>query len=491
VATIDTERLEDVARAALASGEEEAALVEIAPAAERSSSARLWQFTGLLQRSVDQHAEAIRSFTAASRLARDDPGIAHGFARVALEAGIDAVPMFERALQLAPSDGTILLGYVAAKVASGRGLEAEAQLDKVVERSPLWIEGHVQLAQLRSMLDKRDQASASIERALNAQPGEQSLWTALLNLTLSQGNFAGLDEAVARARAAGLPEAAILPFEAVAAAEQGEVDRADALIDALDPDVLDTIGVWRARHLLRAARVDEAVALIDRELDGERAEQFWPYASVAWRLANDPRQEWLEAGGLVSTFDLADQLPPLDRLADVLRSLHVAGGQYLDQSVRGGTQTDGPLLSRIEPEIRQLRGAIVSAVEKYVTDLPPIDPKHPLLGHRRDRRVRFSGSWSVRLRGGGHHVNHVHPQGWISSALYVALPARAEGGAPEAGWLKLGEAPLELGVDAPPVQLVEPKPGRLVLFPSWIWHGTVPFSHGERLTVAFDVRLPI
>ncbi|MBK9588986.1 MAG: hypothetical protein IPO50_10640 [Sphingomonadales bacterium] len=36
-------------------------------------------------------------------------------------------------------------------------------------------------------------------------------------------------------------------------------------------------------------------------------------------------------------------------------------------------------------------------------------------------------------------------------------------------------------------RLIEPKPGRLVMFPSTMWHGTVPFDAGERLTVAFDV----
>jgi hypothetical protein len=35
---------------------------------------------------------------------------------------------------------------------------------------------------------------------------------------------------------------------------------------------------------------------------------------------------------------------------------------------------------------------------------------------------------------------------------------------------------------------VAPQPGRLVLFPSMLWHGTVPFSaRAERLTIAFDV----
>jgi hypothetical protein len=252
------------------------------------------------------------------------------------------------------------------------------------------------------------------------------------------------------------------------------------------------MALWHVRHLLRAGRTEHAIALIDGELKGEQAAEFWPYASIAWRLAGDPRWEWLEADGqLVSTFDLTGPLPPLDELAGGLRSLHVANAEFLDQSVRGGTQTDGPLLSRIEPEIRELRGAIVNAVQQYIANLPPPDPAHPLLREPRDRRIRFAGSWSVRLQGSGFHANHVHPQGWISSALYVALPDAADSDPSKAGWLKIGEAPAELGVSAPAVQLVEPKPGRLVLFPSWMWHGTVPFAQGERLTVAFDVRSPI
>jgi hypothetical protein len=71
--------------------------------------------------------------------------------------------------------------------------------------------------------------------------------------------------------------------------------------------------------------------------------------------------------------------------------------------------------------------------------------------------------------------------------LYVALPAMDRG---HEGWLKLGEPQAEMGLDLPPFRQIEPKPGRLVLFPSTMWHGTVPFEAGERLTVAFDVAKP-
>jgi uncharacterized protein (TIGR02466 family) len=130
-------------------------------------------------------------------------------------------------------------------------------------------------------------------------------------------------------------------------------------------------------------------------------------------------------------------------------------------------------------------------VQDYVAQLPPADPGHPLLGQRRDRRIRFSGSWSVRLRSGGRHSNHIHPQGWISSALYVSLPPTSEGEGQDTGWLTLGQPDDKLELRLDPFCKIEPKPGQLVLFPSWMWHGTVPFAEGERLTVAFDVRPPI
>ncbi|MEY4239318.1 MAG: hypothetical protein RL339_1919, partial [Pseudomonadota bacterium] len=101
-----------------------------------------------------------------------------------------------------------------------------------------------------------------------------------------------------------------------------------------------------------------------------------------------------------------------------------------------------------------------------------------------------AGSWSVRLAGAGFHSSHTHVRGWISSACYVSLPEPDELGAPPAGWLSLGNPPPELGLDLPPLRQIEPRPGRLALFGSTLWHATEPFAAGERLTFAFDVAPP-
>jgi hypothetical protein len=94
----------------------------------------------------------------------------------------------------------------------------------------------------------------------------------------------------------------------------------------------------------------------------------------------------------------------------------------------------------------------------------------------------------VRLRPNGYHANHVHPRGWLSSAFYVALPDAVEDERTRAGWLKFGEPGPPTRPALPPEHFVKPEPGLLALFPSYLWHGTVPFGGDEpRLSIAFDV----
>lgn len=487
----DAQTAEQLASDALKAGEEEAAIPVLRVAAERLRSARLWQWTGLLQRAIDEHSEALRSFETASRLAPNDPGIAHGHARVALEAGIDAVELFARAQSLAPSDGAIIIGRTAALLAAGLGKAAEAELDDLLRRAPLWIEGHDQLAQLRALLGKRERATESIERALAVSPASGELWAALLGTHLRRQDFRQVLRDLDRARKAGVQPGLLAQFAAICAAELDSEIYPAPLFAGAPPDLATALSVWRIRHLLRVGRIEAALPLIDAALKTEQAPLIWPYASLAWRISEDPRWEWLEQeASLVQVFDLSPNLPPIPELERALRSLHRAEAEYLDQSVRGGTQTDGPLLSRIDPVIRRLRSAIVGAVEQYVASVGASDEAHPLLSQRRDRRVRFAGSWSVRLRSGGRHSNHVHPQGWLSSALYVTLPRHNDGEPDDAGWFTLGEPDEALGLDLPAWRKVEPKPGHLILFPSWMWHGTRAFAEGERLTVAFDVAPP-
>ena len=487
----DSGSLAELASKAIEEGEEERALPLIERGVSQNGDALLWQWKALLERSIDQHEAALASFAEAARRAPADVSVAHGHARTAMEAGLDARPLYERARGLAPRNGQILLGMAAARAAMGEGARAIEELQAALRTAPAWLYGHEQLAQLMATQGRAADATSSIEEALGRFPTAQPLWETLLNVQLRRGAYETLEETVDRAGAAGVSSPEFAIYRGIHAAEFDPEAYPAALFGPASEQENKALSRWRVRHLLRVGEIAAAVELIDREMEREETAELWAYAATAWRLAGDPRREWLEGDErLVNVIDLSASLPPLETVADTLRALHVARGEYLDQSVRGGTQTDGPLLSRIDPVIRHLRSAIVGAVETYRSQLPPIDPGHPLLRHPRDRRIRFAGSWSVRLRSGGHHSNHVHPLGWISSALYVALPERSTGDAEDAGWFTLGEPDSKLGLDLAPWRKIEPKPARLVLFPSWMWHGTVPFKEGERLTMAFDVALP-
>lgn len=214
----DAESVGELARLALDTGEEEAALPWVAAVAKRTGTiARLWQWAGLLQRALDAHRPALDAFDVAARLAPGDASIAHGRARIAFEAGLDAVPLFEAAADLGPPNGDILIGLAAARWASGRGDEAESALDTIVAQVPLWIQGHAQLAQLRALMGRSAQATLSFERALGQQSDSLALWRGLLDLHLGHEDHGAQAIAVQRAVAAGVPIAAIADHAAIAA----------------------------------------------------------------------------------------------------------------------------------------------------------------------------------------------------------------------------------------------------------------------------------
>jgi hypothetical protein len=70
----------------------------------------------------------------------------------------------------------------------------------------------------------------------------------------------------------------------------------------------------------------------------------------------------------------------------------------------------------------------------------------------------------------------------------VTVPEATNDPGTRSGWIKFGEPSLELPLKNPIRRAVQPVPGRLVLFPSYMWHGTIPLqANSPRTTIAFDV----
>ncbi len=386
---------------------------------------------------------------------------------------------------------------------AGRPREALSGARALLSRFPGHLEGHRTLAGLlweagtslapgedplqvfrdavRSRADDRPLRLALVRMLLSARMAAEALdW---LQPLLRQGQADPLRDwhAAECLSALGLHAQADARFEAA----QRHLGDDPALLGA------------RARHAFRAGQPDLAEACATRAVavDAHNPDG-WSLLGLAWRLSGDPREDWLF--GYERLVGYVEVAPPpghgevasfLSALAATLDAMHLAGREPVNQSVRGGSQTPGRLFGRNDPVLEATRATLQVAVERWLAGLPR-DDAHPFLSRNRGR-MRIVGSWSVRLRSSGRHANHIHTEGWTSSAFYVALPGsmRRDEGEPHAGWLQFGQPLEDLGLDLPPRRLLRPQPGHLALFPSYMWHGTVPFEDEEpRLTVAFDMQ---
>lgn len=410
------------------------------------------------------------------------------------QAGKTAESLAElEALAAESRDSAELLAHLGRALGfAGRVREAETLIEDGLATWPADARLHSLLAELRWQRGAGIDATAVIERAIREHPAELHLRLVGADLLRNIGRPARALELLEAGLALAPDSAAFLTSTGVVL---DELDRTPEAIEKLRAAIPRARNPAQAQRnlvpaLLRAGAVAEALSICDGMLASAPDDQMLlAYRSTALRLAADPRHaELCDYERLVRTYVLTP--PPsygsLEEFnatfARVLSALHHGSHRPIAQSLRGGTQT-GRNLSADEPVIADFFAMLETPIRDYVSRL---DAR---LGHPVDRRKtashRLSGSWSVRLSPGGFHVDHVHPQGWLSSAYYVELPpARRDGS--RAAWLKFGEPGVRLGLA--PEHYVEPEPGLLVLFPSYFWHGTVPFHEGGgRLTAAFDV----
>ncbi len=212
--------------------------------------------------------------------------------------------------------------------------------------------------------------------------------------------------------------------------------------------------------------------------------------ATAWRMLGDARHAQLydyDAFVSRSTIDTPNGWSSLDAylgdLGAALGGLHTDKAHPVGQSLRYGTQTRLDLTLSQDPVIKAFFEAIDGPIRRHIAGLGTgSDP----LRARRRANYAFNGAWSVRLRSSGFHVNHVHPKGWLSSACHIALPKAVDHD--QEGWLSFGEPGIPTEPRLAAEHFVKPAPGVLVLFPSYMWHGTSPFTDdAARLTIAFDV----
>jgi Flp pilus assembly protein TadD len=416
---------------------------------------------------------------------------------------LDAIDCFGSARDTGYEGPELSDALAGALLDAGRPADALRQARELTRAHPLFVGGHVTLAHLLweygAAIAPGEDPFAGLLAACDRMPAHRPLQLAGIGLLLDAQRSG---EALQRIRALRAAEdhPALIALEADALERHGDTTLADRLFEQAHRLLGDSDTAFlntHARHLLKVGKWDAAAqqALAATRSDPDD-QQAWAWLGTAWRLLQDPREEWLlDHERLIALVDV-EPPPGFDDLGHFLAALeaslaplHQATHEPLHQSLRSGSQTPGRLFGRPQPVLAAAERALQQAIERHLATLPD-DPQHPFL-RRRAPHVRFCGSWSVKLWSSGRHVNHIHAEGWMSSAFYVALPPAMltpSGAQAQAGWIQFGQPPLELGLDLPPRRVIRPRPGALALFPSYMWHGTVPFEDSApRITIAFDM----
>ncbi|MBX9796050.1 TIGR02466 family protein [Sphingomonas sp.] len=107
------------------------------------------------------------------------------------------------------------------------------------------------------------------------------------------------------------------------------------------------------------------------------------------------------------------------------------------------------------------------------------------------RKPRLDSLWVNVMRPGATHSGHIHPHSIISGTFYVEVPVGA-------GAIRFEDPRLPMLMAAPPRSedapeplrsfvYVEPAPGMLLLWESWLRHEVMPHTgKGERISVSFN-----
>ena len=186
-----------------------------------------------------------------------------------------------------------------------------------------------------------------------------------------------------------------------------------------------------------------------------------------------------------------EQLQQGNLLQDLLNDIsNTAIAERKQGRLTNGQQSAGNLFKRPEASFRTLAELIKKEFLAYKNHFKTADCE---LIKAFPSNLEFTSSWYVKMQQGGHLSAHIHEIGWISGAVYLAMPTPTNGsneGAFEYG-MHGDDYPIvaPCTIDSFPLQHVMPNVGDIILFPSSLFHRTIPFSaNQDRICIAFDLK---
>ncbi|MDE0810781.1 MAG: putative 2OG-Fe(II) oxygenase, partial [Alphaproteobacteria bacterium] len=373
------------------------------------------------------------------------------------------------------SPGHPVAATLLARLALKRGdfSKARALLMVAVAKAPDYMQAHVALGECHEQAWAQGPATRAYRRALALAPEQAGTLVTLGNLE-QQANNDNVAGALYR-------RALVIQPGSVAAAN----NLAAACLKCADPiralDATDRVLESNPSHVRAIAYRTVALRALGRDAEADR---FLGFGSLVTSTRLDPSSRYSDLAEFNG--DLADALMTHPNISSEWDSAK--------RAIRGGAIVPRLLEHRV-PVIEAFETFLRATINGAIAALPD-DRSHPYLARKpeADERGRYAlDIWGNLLGRSDHQSAHIHNLGWMSGVYYVTVPVPEPDEDPRAGWIEFnrpGYGISVLGGEAG-IEVIRPEPGMVILFPSYVWHGTIPFNGpGQRVSIAFDLHLP-
>lgn len=450
--------------------------------------------------------------------------VLHHLLALALDQSQQYAPAAEAylaALKLNPNAAELWFNYAIVQTQCQAFDAAEQAYRKAIALNPQFFEAHGNLGTLLQKQGRLAEAVSSYQQGLRIQPqdarGHFNLGTVLRDQGQLQAAVASYERAIAlfpnytdaynnlgetwrdqgdMTKAVGYYQAALQrnPQHAGANYNMGEflylAKRFEEAIPHFQASQLDD---WQSRVLYclyRGEKFDDFKQLRDEIIkQGPHTAPFIATLSTHYSLNHgepDPYQFCPDGLSFVYHRPLPELAPGSPLLAELLSNIAQADIAERKQArLTNGKQSAGNLFKRPEAAFRALADIVKREFRQYQLQFK--DAECALITHFPDT-LEFTSSWYVKMQKGGHLDAHIHEIGWLSGAVYLAMPETAD---PQEGAFEYGTH----GDQYPqlqrefPTRFIKPAVGDIVLFPSSLFHRTIPFhAEAERICVAFDLK---
>ncbi len=150
--------------------------------------------------------------------------------------------------------------------------------------------------------------------------------------------------------------------------------------------------------------------------------------------------------------------------------------------LKNGEQTAGNIFEKADKHFSSLKEIIFEVINVYYKKFQ--DENNEFI--RQWPKSKNINGWIINMSENGFLKPHIHEEGWISGTLYLKLPKKIN----DQGKIKFGIH----GYDYPklhddfPSKTVSLDEGDIIMFPSSLFHETIPFQEEKRICVAFDIN---